>query len=436
MRVRPLALALAIPLSTAVVARAQQDTSRGVRIGLTYQPGTKPAVVVLAVRGTMGDTVQAMLQRDLDYSDRVEVIGLPGTSAAATTQQLAGNINYAVWKSLGALAAIQVTLLPTGMHVSLHDVAKGKVAQEQDFTLEGAPGSDTWRLGVHAASDEVERWITGTRGIAQSRILYVRGGRIYVVDTDGADDRAVSDPGTALSPAWSPSGRLIAYSVLTERGWRIALRDLTTGQARWLATASTGLNVTPVFSPDGNTLVYAHGEDAGTDLVAVDLASTGPGRRITVGRGTDNTSPTFSPDSRRVAFTSGRSGHPEVYMADADGSNAELLTAFDFGDQNYRSNPDWSPDGRQIAFQSQINGQFQVMTINLRDRSVRQLTSEGINEDPAWAPDSRHLVFTSTRSGTKQLFVIDAESGRTRQLTHAGGSRLAAWSRILAPSSK
>jgi TolB protein len=71
------------------------------------------------------------------------------------------------------------------------------------------------------------------------------------------------------------------------------------------------------------------------------------------------------------------------------------------------------------------------MTINLRDRGIRQLTSDGINEDPSWAPDSRHLVFTSSRSGVKQLFVVDVETGRTRQLTRAGGSRLSAWSRFL-----
>ena len=131
------------------------------------------------------------------------------------------------------------------------------------------------------------------------------------------------------------------------------------------------------------------------------------------------------------AFTSGRSGHPEVYTADFDGSNMELLTPFNFGDQNYRSNPDWSPDGRSIVFQSQLDGLFQIMTINLRDRSIKQLTSEGANEDPSWAPDGRHVVFTSTRTGVKQLFVLDTESGRARQLTHSSGSRLSAWSRYL-----
>ena len=39
-----------------------------------------------------------------------------------------------------------------------------------------------------------------------------------------------------------------------------------------------------------------------------------------------------------------------------------------------------------IAFQSQLNGDFQLMTITLRDGSVKQWTNEGSNEDPSWAP--------------------------------------------------
>jgi TolB protein len=176
-------------------------------------------------------------------------------------------------------------------------------------------------------------------------------------------------------------------------------------------------------------IVYTHGEDAGTDLFATTVFERGPARRITVGRGTDNTSPTFSPDGRRLAFTTGRLGHPEIYISDADGTNAELLTSFSFGDQNYRASPDWSPDGRLIAFQAlPKDGQFQLHTISLRDKSVKQLTSEGRNEEASWAPDSRHLIFSSTRTGSKQLFVLDTESGRWRQLTRNGGVRLPAWS--------
>jgi TolB protein len=172
--------------------------------------------------------------------------------------------------------------------------------------------------------------------------------------------------------------------------------------------------------------VWASGEGNGTDLVARDEGESST-RPVTVGRGADNVSPTFSPDGRRLAFTSGRSGHPEVYIADADGTNAELLTPFAFGDRAYRSNPAWSPDGRAVAYQSQLEGRFQVMTIALRDRTSKQVTSDGENEDPSWAPDGRHLVIVSTRGGRRDLWVLDSESGRTRQLTSGGDARMPSW---------
>jgi TolB protein len=281
-------------------------------------------------------------------------------------------------------------------------------------------------MALHAATDAVEEWITGSRGVSATRIAFVRGGRLYVVDSDGVGDEPLGDAAAGLSPAWQPNGRHIAYYALGAAGSRIVSLDVGTGKSRTIV-ARNGLNVTPTFSPDGSTVLFASGEDEGVDLYAIP-ADGGSPRRVTVGHGTDNISPSFSPDGRRIAFTSGRSGHPEVYIMDADGTGAELLTPFAFGDQYYRSNPDWSPDGRTVAFQSQLAGQFQIMTIGLRDRAVKQHTSESTNEDPSWAPDGRHLVFTSSRSGVKQLWVLDTESGRVRQLTHGGSARLGAWS--------
>ncbi len=429
-RVAQLSFAVAVALLVVPRAASAQDTTRAVRIGLTYQPGTKPGVIVLAIRGAWGDSLQAIIARDLDYGDRVEVIGLPGTPAAASLQGIGNGVSYPLWKSLNAAAAVQATVTPGGLHVAVHDVTGRKIVQVAEFPLPLTGGSAEWRLAVHGVSDEVEQWITGTRGVAQTRILFVRGGRVYVVDSDGFGERVVSDAGLSLSPAWAPDGHTISYSVLGSRGWSIVTKDIVGGAGRTLPSTTSGLNTTPAFSPNGLMLAYSHGDEAGTDLMLVDLAGGGP-RRITVGHGSDNTSPEFSPDGRRIAFTSGRAGHPEVYIMDIDGSNVELLTPFNFGDQNYRSNPDWAPDAQHVAFQSQSGGMFQIMVISLRDRSVKQLTSEGVNEDPAWAPDARHLVFTSSRTGAKQLFILDSESGRARQLTHAGGARLAAWSHSL-----
>ncbi|HVZ76945.1 MAG TPA: hypothetical protein VG818_03085, partial [Gemmatimonadaceae bacterium] len=68
---------LALLACAALPLRAQDTTQKGVRIGLTYQPGTRPGVVVLPVGGAHGDSVRTIIQRDLDYGDRVNVIVAP-----------------------------------------------------------------------------------------------------------------------------------------------------------------------------------------------------------------------------------------------------------------------------------------------------------------------------------------------------------------------
>jgi TolB protein len=416
--------------------RAQDTTRRGVTIGLTYDPSSRPGVAVLPVTGSSGDSIRAILQRDFDYSDRFTIVTLDAADPATFRGTTAGaELNYQLFARLGAAAIVQATVGDGSLHVALHDVAKGSVINVQDFPLTGRANTRDWRMSVHGTADEVERWITGQKGIAQTRIAFAAGPHIRIVDSDGADDETTPVTGNAMSPSWNTTGTQLVYATFGTAS-RIMILDLRSGHSRALRNATPShANLTPTFAPDGATIVYAHADDEGSDLYTVGSDDASPARRISVGRGTDNVQPSFSPDGRRLAFTSGRVGHPEVYIMDADGTNAELLTSFDFGDKNYRSDPDWSPDGRLVAFQSQFaDGRFQIMTISLRDRSTKLLTSEGSNEQPSWAPDGRHLVFASTRGGARELWVLDTESGRVRRLNRAAGAQLAAWSPRLGSS--
>lgn len=406
-------------LTTLAPAVAAQDP--GVRIGLTYTAGTRPGVYLLPVTGPYQDSLQAILARDLDFGDRVSVIA-PDSGAPVN-----GPLNYQLYARLGAAAVLRVEqAMGGGVSVELHGVGAARVLQKKDVRITAEPLSPEWRLAVHRVSDEVEEWVTGVRGAAATRILFNRNGALFTVDSDGANVRQVPNVASGFSPAWHPNGQMIAYSGYAEDGSHVYVRDLTSGSTRRVSF-DIGVNLTPAFSPDGKSVVFAYGSDA-SDLWNVPLQGGEGPVRITVGRGSVNVQPTFSPDGRRIAFASGRLGRPEIYITDADGANPQWLTTTGFGDQSYRSDPSWAPDGRSVAFQTQIEGRFQVATINLRDRSVKQHTIEGINEQPSWAPDGRHLVFTSTRGGSRQMWVLDTESGRMRQLTTGAPSRMGAWS--------
>lgn len=419
-----------LALVVAASARAQ-DSTKGVRIGLRYDPGTKPGIAVLPISGPLGDSIRTILERDFDFSDRLAVVSLTTADGILLTGETPSGavvpLNYQLFGKLGAAAVLQVTPSPRGLHFTLHDVGSAKVASVEEFALPQPEQGREWRMAIHGMADAVNEWMTGQRGMAQSRIAFIRGNVVRFIDSDGEQEQAIPMLGAALSPSWHPGGTMVAYNTFGPES-RIVLHDLRTGKTRDLGAQRNTTNVTPVFTPDGKSLAYSLSTEAGADLYLMPLDGESFPRRVSVGRGSMNVQPSFSPDGNRLAFMSDRSGHPEVYIMDADGTNVDIFTAFDFGDQNYRASPDWSPDGRQVTFQTRIDGRFQVFTMALRDRQPKQLTSEGENEDPSWAPDGRHLVFVSSRSGTRQLWILDAESGRLRQLTQVGGSRLPAWS--------
>ena len=287
------------------------------------------------------------------------------------------------------------------------------------------------RWALHGVSDAVEEWLTGYRGIAQSRVAYVSNGKIRVVDFDGANDHAVTAPDKlgdrAMSPSWSRDGKALVFSEMSDAGTQIAMVNLVTGQTQALAATPRGLNITPVFSADDKSIIYANGTDARTSLVAVPLDNMSTVRHLPLNRSFDADEPILSPDGTRIAYVSSRPKTPQIYSSNLDGTDERVEAPAPPKTRVYHTSPDWSPDGRMIAYQQQ-NGDFQVWVVNRADQKVRKLTSKGENEDPSWAPDARHIALTSNRGGAKAIWVLDIQSGRFRQLTAAGDARLAAWS--------
>ncbi|HEY4216941.1 MAG TPA: hypothetical protein VGM67_07380 [Gemmatimonadaceae bacterium] len=433
--VRSLCVLAGLALVTPHAAHAQDTTYRGIFLGGTYDPlRDKVGIAVLPVAGAFGDSVRAIVQRDLDFSDRFTVIPIDSADPAALRPGGTGTgLNYPIFARLKVTAVVQITAVPTGLHVALHNVTQGQVVNVTEVALPSAALGRDWRMSVHRVSDEIERWVTGQSGIAATRVAYLRGQSIRVVDSDGANEITVPTDQNGFSPAWSPDGSMIAYSTFGNVPSRVVLIDLATGRSRTLATApKNSLYITPEFTADGKSIVFSRSGDEGSDIYEVSVTAGGAPSRLNDGKGTENTNPTASPDGHRIVFVSGRLGHPELYIMDSDGTNVGQLTEYDFSDNNYRSDPDWSPDGRVIAYQERLSGRFQIRTIPAAGGTPKLLTSEGENQQPSWAPDSRHLVFTSTRTGVPQLWVLDVESGRLRQLTKSAGSKLASWSPRLA----
>ena len=291
-------------------------------------------------------------------------------------------------------------------------------------------GTKEFRMALHAISDQVEMWITGTRGVSATRVAYVQGKDLHVIDSDGAIDEIIRTPGAAMSPSWHPAGRSLLYSDFTDSGTQIGEVDLASDSVHLVAATPRGLNITPVYTPDGRHIVFGAGGEHPADLVMYELGTALPPVPLSNGK-FENSSPTFSPDGTRMAFMSPRPAlTPQIYVMNADGTKVKLLTPFAKGKRSYRTGPDWSPTGDAVAYEQQ-NGDFQVWMITLKSGKMTQLTNFKENEDPSWAPDGRHMAITSTRGGTREIWVLDTKTKRFRQLTQRDGARLAAWSPVL-----
>ncbi len=133
--------------------------------------------------------------------------------------------------------------------------------------------------------------------------------------------------------------------------------------------------------------------------------------------------------SGQIAFASGRSGLPQIFMINADGTSLVQLTNLEQG----ACQPSWSPDGSQLVFISPCDrrGDFfetpykesSLYLINADGTNLKPLTTApGSDFDPAWSPDGNRIAFTSVRDGQKEIYLLSMKSLAITRLTTATGN--------------
>src|SRR5262249_2555274 len=269
--------ALAVVPTCSLAAQDTNAIDRGVRIGIIYRPGVRPGLVLLPRTGMGLDSVRAVVGRDLDYSDRFEIITLPagdsirlaGTSTATrgtgTRRSSAGaggaqsnsSLNYPLYQALGADFALDVTAAGDTTVLTLHDIAASGIRRTVRAQLP-RPTDPDFRMTVHRLADQALQAALGTAGIAATRVLFVKDGKVYRIDQDGADQQLVSSTDRqAMSPAWGADGRHFAYMEFQAgKGW-LYLQQMASGKRTAVSTTGSALDFTPAFSPDGQTLAFS-----------------------------------------------------------------------------------------------------------------------------------------------------------------------------------
>ncbi len=398
-----LLVVLVAMLLTIVAARAQ-DGEGGLR-GTQRQATIAPIPIAitqftgddLKLAADVSGIIEANLRRSglfdpLDQGSFLEVITDPNKPP-----------RFPDWRAIRSDALVVGRIVKGGdgklaAEFRLWDVATGKQLAGQRFTTAAA----NWRRIGHIISDQVYQKLTGETGYFDSRVVFIdetgskkqRVKRLAIMDQDGQNVRVLSSGrDLVLTPRFSPTRQEIAYMSYAEGDPRVYMMNLETGQKQ-VVGEFPGMTFAPRFSPDGRRIIMSLQKSAGSSIFEMDL-ETRQTRQLTNLESAIDTGPSYAPDAARVVFESDREGTQQLYVMNADGSDARRIS---FGNGRY-STPVWSPRGDYIAFTKQLMGRF-LIGVMRPDGSGERILSEGFhNEGPTWAPNGRVLMFFRESQG-------------------------------------
>jgi Tol biopolymer transport system component/DNA-binding winged helix-turn-helix (wHTH) protein len=263
------------------------------------------------------------------------------------------------------------------------------------------------------------------RGLAFLRTSGVANRDIWVVSLsdkalpETAPRQLTNDGAYTQPPVWTPNGRELIFSS-DRRGrhelWRVPVSRPGT-PVRLEGVGGDAFSVG--ISLRGQRLVYEQ-ESNSVSLWKVSIGSNERAQPIRVTSTIKaDILPHFSPDGKRIAFQSDRSGFNEIWICDANGSNAMQLTTFGKGKSG---SPRWSPDGRTIVFDSNVEGNWEIWTIRPEGGRPLRLTRNPAEDFiPSWSHRGEWIYFASRRTGRYEIWKMGADGSSETQVTNGGG---------------
>jgi Tol biopolymer transport system component len=258
---------------------------------------------------------------------------------------------------------------------------------------------------------------------------------IYVQPIDGGEAVArVELPGEQASVHWTPDGRYLSYLSKHRPGSPVFLSPVDGGTPRELiATNSPTLDFggsamgDRPWSNDGRTLLLSMPTEGGQLAVHKVDGTTGEAEQITFPQGgSRDTNPTYSFDGERIVFRREIEGRGAVMLKPAAGGDPEVL----LGDEFDYEAAAWRPDNRRVVFISSRGSPFfrSLFEIDVVTRRIRRLTSDSRRIN--WFSVSADDRITYASFWHDQFFyVVDVETGTREQITsHAGRNRSARFS--------
>jgi Tol biopolymer transport system component len=290
---------------------------------------------------------------------------------------------------------------------------------------------DIWRIRPSGGTPER---ITSHNGLVSYPVLLGRRTLIYLAsDRDGSGPWLYSmdverriphrlTPGfdRYTSLAASADGRRLVVTLARPKRtlWRLRIDDSTkqpSVAAQISLTTSTGFS--PSVGP--NYLLYVSATGTGENIWKFSNGKStelwrGEGARVFGG-------PAISPDGQHVAFSVRDQGKTLLYLMQADGTNARIVT----DSLDLQGSLAWAPDGQSITSAADDHGVPHLFRVPVNGRSPSAFVRE-YSVDPAWSPDGRFLVYSGPDIGTTfSLKAVTAEGAphTLRPLTLTRGAR-------------
>jgi len=279
-------------------------------------------------------------------------------------------------------------------------------------------------IGAAPTPDGRYLWFAGRTGDWQYNAQLPQY-QLYVYDRErGTTTQMSSRYGSGFRPAISPDGRWLVYGTRFNAETGLRLRDLTTGDERWLAypvqrddqESRATLDVLPgySFTPDSRSVVVSYGGEIwrvpldGSPAVKIPFeaeVSVDIGPEVRFRYRVDTSAmvvarqirhPVVSPDGRRVAFTA----FDRLWIQDLPQGTPRRLTSAEVGEYH----PAWSPDGLWIAYATwHDSAGGQIMKVRADGGAPPQplTTVPALYYNLAWSPDGQRIV--ATRGAARDL---------------------------------
>lgn len=136
--------------------------------------------------------------------------------------------------------------------------------------------------------------------------------------------------------------------------------------------------------------------------------------------------PCWGANATEIYFTSYVNYNPDLYAITPDGSRRWLVSAL----PGFNLSPHWSEKTQRIVLTLSKDGNSEIYSLTRDGKNLQRLTtSPAIDSAPCWSPDATKILFTSDRIGSPQIFVMDSNGANQRRLTFQGRyNDGAAWS--------